>query len=460
MAVGTAPGARATAGLRADPAAFAGAGKLAFISRGSLWLLDGATGGLRRIAAPAGYTAGSPTFSANGQWLAYVATGKHMTTPDGDNWVASAVMVANAGTGQEQRLSTVDGPTRSLIGWAPTGATLAFVTPASNLDQDPYLPPSRVELWTPKGTRLLASAPEVEGGAWSPDSASLAVVSDTDWPRTRSSWSASVTVYPLSGGAGATWARYVDTAHPDGDLTSRPNLGPKGDVAYLLPMGWWPKLGIGVAVVGGNPGSPFDSSLTNGGALPLALLTSPQAKVKVLGSTMVNGAVGAPTASLTGALAFTNNPSARPIWQSEDVEHCAAGVSPCTSVDQGASTVSMDAAWSPDGSQLAYVVGKKQDGAGFTQASVQNWYGSLRLEIYRPGKPSVQDLRSGAGAVVPTWSSNSQSLLFVKDDGIWLWRGLQGKPMRVEYPLLAPDDWGAYFGQVPWAQQFAWWSGP
>lgn len=441
-----------------DARALAGEGRLAFVSGRGLWVLDGANGSLREVPVPRGFVPTSPTFSPDGLWLAYLATGKHVTSPDGGSLVESTVVVASAGGGKEERLATVDEPEASLIGWAPTSDTLAYVAPAVSPSINPYSPPSRVELWTPRGVRALARAPEVEGGAWAPNGKFLAVMSDTDMPRTKRSWTTSVTAYPVSGGPATTWASYSDTYHGDGKVTTSPAFGVGSDVAYLLPMGWWADLGIGVAVVDGNPGSPFDASLTNGSALPLAVISVPGASLSPLGTSMVNGAAGYPSASGTGEVAFTDGESALPIWQSGHVEHCRSAAPACTAVPQTASTVSLYPAWSPGGSELAYVVGKKRDAAGFGQSMVEAWYSSLQLKLYRPSNGSTATLALGTGAAVPTWSADGKSLLFVRDDGIWLWRGLAGRPVEVARPLFANDDWHAYYGQVRWAQRFSWWS--
>lgn len=53
-------------------AAFAGHGDLAFISRATVWVLDGMTGSLRRIVTP-GMTPLGPAFSPDGRWLAFSA---------------------------------------------------------------------------------------------------------------------------------------------------------------------------------------------------------------------------------------------------------------------------------------------------------------------------------------------------------------------------------------------------
>jgi hypothetical protein len=438
-----------------DAKAFASEGELAFVSRSALWVLDGQNGTLYAIPVPTGFTPESPALSPDGQWVAYIATGKQMTTDHGVTWTASTIVVARSDGQDAQRLTTVNEPERAIIGWNSRTDSLAYVAPEGSLSRNPYSPPAKVELWTPEGTRLVTTDPEVEGGAWSPDGTRLAVMSDTDIPLTRHTWSTSITVFPAIGGTGTTWLRYVDTYHPNGDVTSTPSVGGQ-DAAYLLPIGWWPKWGIGFTVVEGNPGSPFDGSIYQGGALPLAAIATPRGVPRLLGTSMINGATGLVAASTTGALAFTNDATARPLWQNEHVARCLGPTQSCVAVAQPKSTVSMDPLWAPDGSELAFVVGQQLTTGSFAQSLVAKWYNSLSLEIYRPATGSTTSLSLGTGAVVPLWSSNGRDLLFVRNDGIWIWRGLKGMPVEVVRPLFARGNWNSYYGQVQWVQQFAW----
>src|SRR5580658_4275729 len=67
-----------------DRAGFKPYGDLAFISEGSLWALDGATGRLT-LVAPASQQPSAEQFSPNGRWLSYsVGSGRvWVTRPDG-----------------------------------------------------------------------------------------------------------------------------------------------------------------------------------------------------------------------------------------------------------------------------------------------------------------------------------------------------------------------------------------
>lgn len=63
------------------------------------------------------------------------------------------------------------------------------------------------------------------------------------------------------------------------------------------------------------------------------------------------------------------------------------------------------------------------------------------------------------GATDPAWSANGTSLLYAARDGIWLLPRISGQPVRIATPLFRPGNWPAYYGQVGWTAQFAWWPG-
>jgi len=94
----------------------------------------------------------------------------------------------------------------------------------------------------------------------------------------------------------------------------------------------------------------------------------------------------------------------------------------------------------------------------FPQQAVARWYDAHQLWLYHPVTRSLR-LLDAPGAADPAWSANGKSLLYVARDGIWLLPRISGQPARIATPLFQPANWPAYYGQVGWTAQFAWWAG-
>jgi hypothetical protein len=106
---------------------------------------------------------------------------------------------------------------------------------------------------------------------------------------------------------------------------------------------------------------------------------------------------------------------------------------------------------------LAFVRAPARSSPAFPQRTVAAWYGAHQLWLYRPAGHQARRL-DAPGASAPAWSADGKSLLYAARDGIWLLPRLGGHPVRVAGPLFRPGRWPAYYGQVGWAAQFAWWS--
>jgi hypothetical protein len=68
----------------------------------------------------------------------------------------------------------------------------------------------------------------------------------------------------------------------------------------------------------------------------------------------------------------------------------------------------------------------------------------------------VTNVPGANGATSLTWSDDGRSLLFVRDDALWLLPSLDGRAERIAGPLYPPKNWPQYFAQVSWATQFSW----
>lgn len=418
-----------------DPAALHHKGSLAFLSRGSLWLLDASTSRLR-LLAPAEDNPGPPSFSADGRWLAFTTHPRH---DRGWLWLAR-----REGNG----LRRIHRHELEVDGWSPRGHRLAidFVTssgpvPARNL--------TSVATLTPRGRlRPVAQAGGLTGVVWSPDGRSLAVASTgADYPHDRTT----VVTYPLAGGAATTWLSLNDRY---GQLLGMDEL-------RFSPAGWWRREGIGLWVLGNGMVNDVDQT-------PLVLLSAPGARPRLLARTQagfsaIPGALGGPaetpiSGSGRGALAVVAQTGrdgfGRLIWQHKRLRICPPGEA-CRQVPAPARTVTLDPAWSPDGRTLAYVVAPERSSAGFPNRVVRRWYAAHRLALYEPGLRRMRYVFAARGATAPMWSRDGTYLLYAARDAIWSVRPGARHATRVAGPLFG-GALPAYYGQVDWVGQFAW----
>lgn len=375
------------------------------------------TGTLRRIATP-GVTPLDPAFSPDGRWLAFAGSSTNPSVQTYAVWLAR-------GDGSGAHVVVAQG---GLIGWNPVSDVLAVE--AGN----------DIRLIEPAGTaRTLASAAGFWGAVWSPDGRSLAVAT-RDWPS-----ATTLASYPVTGGKPVVWLR----------LNARSGVLNGMNEVIIDPAGWWPEWGIGFWVFG--DGMVHDNDQT-----PLDVIPAPGASPRLLGYTLSDGYAPQAAAAPDGRLAIVSNPDLNSIgriaWQDKRVEVCSPASGRCTAVPSPRSAVTLDPAWSPDGSRLAYVQAPYRASPGFPQAVTVAWYGAHQLWLYDPATGSVREL-DASGASVPAWSADGQSLLYVAGDAIWLLAPLNGRPARIAGPLYPPGQWPVYYGQVNWVSQFAWWPG-
>jgi Tol biopolymer transport system component len=440
------------AGPAVNAMAFAHDGDLAFISRGTLWVLDGSSARLRRIRVPLGLLPESPTFSADGRWLSYLAGSGQAPIA---SWTNGELWIARADGSDPREIGWLKQP--SVIGWSPRADELA-VTEQGTV-RSPYggALEEQTSAWlvAPNGSRRkLMSAYEIEGGAWAPDGTAVAISSDSGYVYGPKPWTASLAAYPVAGGGPRVWLALPSTSVLWPPVRS--DRKAEYDENVLLPVGWWPRWGIGFWATNSSSDDP---SVRKGAGLELWHLSAPGDTPKLLGETLSDGAVSPIVASANGELAITENGGAEPIWQDPQVERCSPATQTCGRVAEPRGAVSLDPAWSPNGSKLVYLVGRNlgSDGnGGFAQSAVARFYDTLQLWLYTPATGVSRTVPAAEGAVVPVWARSGNSLLFVADDGLWRWKNLSGRPREVAGPLLKPDAWNAFFAQIDWSDQFAW----
>jgi dipeptidyl aminopeptidase/acylaminoacyl peptidase len=424
-------------GPTVNVAAFAHQGRLAFVSRNSLWVVDGATRSLRKVATPAGLHPLRPSFSRDGKWLAFLETRTPPADVAGGALNYSQVWLAH-GDGSDPHPVAGLG-SAWLVGWSPTADVLAASAgPVSK--RVPFESLTTLRVVTPgEPTRVLVRSRDVRDAVWSPDGRELAVVNEA--PRLVDTLS----VYPLAGGKPTVWATFRPHDHLNG-MTQ-----PLIDTA-----GWWKGLGIGVWVFGDGAGRNLD-------ATPLDVIARPGAKPRFLADTLSVETTRIVASSSRG-LALVADVShgrngGRVYWDAKQLQICGTtGTSPCQPIVTDRAKVTLDPVWSPNGKQLAFVEAPDRLQGGWGQNVLSKWYGQHVLRVYDLHTHRLRTVAAAKGATIPLWSASGKSLLYVDDDGVWLLPTLDAKPARIATPLFAPSSWPSYFGQIAWPSQLSWWS--
>jgi Tol biopolymer transport system component len=155
----------------------------------------------------------------------------------------------------------------------------------------------------------------------------------------------------------------------------------------------------------------------------------------------------------------------RVIWSGgKRITLCSAAGS-CTAVAQPADTVSLDPSWSPDGTEVAFARLSASGPFGpngradFSPSWITRWEATSRLWIVSADGSGARPLAAaGRGAVDPTWGSDG-SLVFVRNDSLWLLPAGAVAATRLTGALGALSGaayYRTYYGYVPYPQLFAW----
>jgi len=178
-------------------------------------------------------------------------------------------------------------------------------------------------------------------------------------------------------------------------------------------------------------------------------IRSPHAKPVKLGSTVGDARVSVGSG---GRLALPGGVD-RIAWVRKAVLTCSVGR--CTTVRAPAGSLTLDPAWSPDGTTLALVsAGTESTDDALVQPTLRRWYATRRLWLLSAG--SAREVPGTMGAAAPTWSRDNTSLLFVADDSVWLLPRLDKRPVRIAGPLFGSGAWPNDDGQIAWSGRFAW----
>lgn len=399
-------------------AAFAHHGRLAFVSGSTLWVLDGAKDRLRKLPAPSGYfVPQNPSFSADGKWLAYLEASPNGVTPT-QLWLAHA-------DGSDAR-AVRDAANPVLIGWSPSRDLLAVAAGRKRWQQ------TTVRLVSPGGSsRVLMSGRWFYGAAWSPNGEELAVTTDDGGLH------ATLASYSVATGARTVWL----SAGRHERLNGMNEL-------VLQAAGWWTGQGVGFWAFG-------DGMVHNNDASPLDVIAAPGARPRTLGQTLSDGTTDELAASPRGDVAIvTDHGGGRAIWQDKRVELCTTTCRPVLRTPS--SKVTVDPVWSPDGRTLAFAEAPNVTVGPWTQRTVAAWYAAHTIWLDDTATGMLRALPAAKGATSISWSPDGKSLLYVKNDALWLLPGLTGKAVEIASPLFAQAAWPQYYTQIAWSAQFAW----
>ncbi len=230
-------------GPTVDAKAFTGEGDLAFVSRDTVYVLDGGTKTLRHLVLPKGFVPGAPSFSHDGRWLAVPAATNAAAPANGE----TTLWIANADGAQLHELRGFDDP--QFLGWSPTSDVLAMTSQGEV--PTTYRPPpgsayvtKPTSLWlvSPNGARRELVRPGsgmIDGATWSSDGSELGVGGLSAYPfQDHVPWTETLTAYPIDGAKPTVWLSIVNPR----SNSCCDTVGLKQ--SQFIPVGWWPHWGI------------------------------------------------------------------------------------------------------------------------------------------------------------------------------------------------------------------------
>jgi dipeptidyl aminopeptidase/acylaminoacyl peptidase len=405
-----------------DAAALRGGGRLAFVSQGRLYLLDGKSGTVHAVPGPG--TASSPKWSPDGKWVAFArdadtAPAPPFARPPSYLWVVGA-------DGADLHQVMVSGSPVSDYAWSPADDDLAVSTFTGSGSQTLF----DVPLQGPP-RQLASTGYSSLSFAWSPDGKTLAFTS----------------LARSSNGPGP-FTGQIETIGADG--SSRRVVYASFENAIILG-GWWPN-GRGLLFWLDTQAS---SSIAADG-LPLESLALDRGAVHQLAHTLVNrnwlawAPLGNRIAVVTGA--------DRAFWNDSQIAVCDVTTSACQPILPIPNTVAFDPVWTPS-LRLEYVRAAAGGGRipGFGPDALTAWDASRQLFVTNSSDATTSEPVAGTqGAIAPVWAKGSLATLYIQNDVINLIRGNQ-RPRRVAGPVFGGKPPPGYYGMVPWPDQFAWW---
>ena len=332
----------------ANTVALRGHGKLAFVSRGRLFVLDGEAGRLVAVSRP-GQHAADPQFSPDGRWLTYSIGTSQL-------WLARA-----DGRSAHRLLGNTGGS------WFPNGELLTD---------------SGVWRLSASGAASRAEAAPVGLVAWALDGSRFAFVTST------------LAV------SGAKPSRGIDRLELSSSLGGPRRTWYETRVSFSKKSDFGGNFVAGVVVLPRDEGLVFQldpdrSASVAADRLSLYLLRRPGGVPRRLGFTLANSVAVA----RTGGLAIVNG-SDRYAWVTKTVEACVVATATCSPVSAPSGELSFDPAWSPAGRTLSFVEAPASTVTNFFQSTLVRWYATHTLWLLSTGSSTPRELPGTTGASV------------------------------------------------------------
>jgi Tol biopolymer transport system component len=397
-----------TAGPQAtgSPAGSVSLGKVAYVLDGDIYTVDLPSSLPQRLTTDG--TNASPRWSPSGDWLIFRRLNSY--------WVMRA-------DGSDARVLQ-----EGYAVWAARDDRLAYTSGPGTVVVANADGSGRLELPAPPGTPA--------GLAWSPDGSWLAFVEESDLPdRYAKLW-----LLP-SDGSGANVERFSSTT--DGIFLA----GWTADARFVL---YWRD-------------TLFSASLAADG-LPLEAVRISGAQPRQLAVTLTAPGLLAPLGSGED-IAITDGPG-RETWTGKRIAVVNAQAGQSTDLSP-ADSASIAPAWSPNGSQIAFV--SEPDKGAATASSdqsqlaadrriwVMGWDGSDQRQL--TSDETYRDER-------PLWSADGSQVLFARLDAalnasLWLVASGGGTPRRV-VDVVGAQAAGVqdHLGLVSWYAIYDYWAGP
>lgn len=383
--------------------AWRGQGQLAFFRDGRFYVLNGADGTLIKLSDTG--PVDKPQWSPDGEWLAYL----------GDE---GQLLVARADGSLTRAITGLPVPVDSLeFAWSPDSDTLAVGSNTRVDGHGIYLVRPGDE--TPR--QIISVDTFVSSFAWSPDGKTIAYVDtlpyDKEDPVHRDD---ALYIIPKEGGESLRLHVEEDADiiiagwHPDGEellFWNNPGHGQSscadGLRLYSLPL---------------SGGKPYP--LTTTALYPEWRSWSPDGQKLLIAAGL-----------------------GRECWVNKQLVLFDAPKGACTELPRRPGTVTFYPDWSPDGKHISYLEAGELESYPEGIEAIDAWEQTWSLWIADPDGANARQLEeAGTGIERALWSGDGSHIVYLKEDAVWLTNIHGGKPVKIIDLLPGDLDMHIYLG--------------